>query len=147
MNTSKEILDSIELSRLLCEIELQIKNIECGDAHTQIGNMMNFPLKPKMDYSDLRKEAIKDLHGMLYKAFGLMCKITLKTNNKTLVSVVSKSCLQIIHLLSSSNLKIQKVPMVKPLADLFNEAKINLQKNSNASLISDMDKLSNTLFV
>lgn len=34
MNTSKEILDSIELSRLLCEIELQIKNIESGDAHT-----------------------------------------------------------------------------------------------------------------
>ncbi len=117
---------------------------ESGDLYN---DLMDFSFKPKMDYSDLRKEAIKDLHGMLYKAFGLMCKITLKTNNKTLVSVVSKSCLQIIHLLSSSNLKIQKVPMVKPLADLFNEVKINLQKNSNANLISDMDKLSNTLFV
>ena len=108
---------------------------------------MNFSFKPKMDYSDLRKEAIKELHGMLYKAFGLMCKITLETNNKTLVSVVSKSCLQIIHLLSSNNLKIQKVPMVKPLADLFNEVKINLQKNGSASFISNMNKLSNTLFV
>ena len=147
MNTSKEILDSIELSRLLCKIEEQIKNIESGDAHTLIDNLMNFPFKSKKDYSNLRKEAIKELHGMLYKAFGLMCKITLESNNKTLVYAVSKSCLQIINLLSSSNLKIQKVPMVKPLADLFNEAKINLQKNSNAILISDMDKLSNTLFV
>ena len=147
MNTSKEILDSIELSRLLCEIEVQIKNIESGDAHTQIDNLMNFSFKPKMDYSDLRKEAIKELHDMLYKAFGLMCNITLGTNDKTLVSVVNKSCFQIIYLLSSSDLKIQKVPMVKPLADLFNKAIINLQKNSNASLISDMNKLSNTLFV
>ena len=71
MNTSNEILDSIELSHLLCKIEAQIKNIESGDAHTQIGNMMNFPLIPKIDYSDLRKEAIKELYGMLYKAFNL----------------------------------------------------------------------------
>ena len=35
MNTSKEILESIELSNLLNKIELQIKNIEIGD--TQIG--------------------------------------------------------------------------------------------------------------
>lgn len=147
MNTSNEILDSIELSHLLCKIEVLIKNIENGDAHTQIGNLMNFPFKPKMNYSDLRKEAIKELHGMLYKAFGLMCKITLETNNKTLVYTVSKSCIQIINLLSSRNLKIQKVPMVKPLTDLYNEAKINLQKTCNNSLISDMDKLSNKLFV
>lgn len=145
MNTSKEILDSIELSRLLCEIEVQIKNIESGDAHTQIDNLMNFSFKPKIDYSDLRKEAIKELHDMLYKAFGLMCNITLETNDKTLVSVVNKSCFQIIHLLSSSNLKIQKVPMGKPLADLYNKVKINLQCND--SLVSDMDKLTNVLFV
>ena len=105
MNTSNEILDTIELSHLLCKIDAQIKNIESGDAHTQIGN------------------------------------------NKIVVSVVNKSCLQIINLLSSSYLNIQKVPMVKPLADLYNEAKINLQKNCNDSLISDMDKLSNKLFV
>lgn len=83
---------------------------------------------------------------MLYKAFNLICKIILETNNKIVVSVVNKSCLQIINLLSSSYLNIQKVPMVKPLADLYNEAKINLQKNCNDSLISDMDKLSNKLF-
>ena len=126
MNTSNEILDSIELSHLLCKIEVQIKNIENGDAHTQIGNLMNFLFKPKMNYSDLRKEAIKELYGMLYKAFNLICKIILETNNKIVVSVVNKSCLQIINLLSSSYLNIQKVPMVKPLADLYNEAKINL---------------------
>lgn len=48
MNISNEIFDSIELSHLLRKIEAQIKNIESGDAHTQIGNMMNFPLKPKI---------------------------------------------------------------------------------------------------
>lgn len=106
MNTSNEILDSIELSHLLCKIEAQIKNIESGDAHTQIGNMMNFPLKPKIDYSDLRKEAIKELYGMLYKAFNLICKIIFETNNKIVVSSVNKSCLQIINLLSSSYLNI-----------------------------------------
>lgn len=49
MNTSNEILDSIELSHLLCKIDVQIKNIESGDAHAQIGNMMNFPLKQTKD--------------------------------------------------------------------------------------------------
>ena len=147
MNTSKEILDSIELSDLLNKIELQIKNIENGDNRTEIGNLMNFPFKSMMDNSDLRKEAIKELYGMLYKAFNLICKIILETNNKIVVSAVNKSCLQIINLLSSSYLNIQKVPMVNPLADLYNEAKINLQKNCNDNLISDMDKLSNKLFV
>lgn len=147
MNASNEILDSIELSHLLCKIEAQFKNIESGDAHTQIGNMMNFHLKPKIDYSDLRKEAIKELYGMLYKAFNLICKIILETNNKIVISAVNKSCLQIINLLSSNYLNIQKVPMVNPLADLYNEAKINLQKSCNDNLISDMDKLSNKLFV
>ena len=52
MNTSKEILDSIELSDLLNKIELQIKNIENGDNRTEIGNLMNFPFKPMMDNSD-----------------------------------------------------------------------------------------------
>lgn len=88
MNTSKEILDLIELSHLLSKIRVQTKRIESEDAHTQIDNLMNFPLSPKVDYSDLRKEAIKELHGMLYKAIGLMCNITLETNDKTLVSAV-----------------------------------------------------------
>ena len=147
MNTSKEILDSIELSDLLNKIELQMKNIENGDNRTEIGNLMNFPFKSMMDNSDLRKEAIKELYGMFYKAFGLICKIILETNNKIVVSAVNKSCLQIINLLSSSYLNIQKVPMVNSLADLYNEAKINLQKNCNDNLIFDMDKLSNKLFV
>ena len=43
MNTSKVILDSIELSNLLNKIELQIKNIEIGDTHAEINNLMNFP--------------------------------------------------------------------------------------------------------
>ena len=72
MNTSKEIHDSIELSDLLNKIELQIKNIENGDNRTEIGNLMNFPFKSMMDNSDLRKEAIKELYGMFYKAFGLI---------------------------------------------------------------------------
>lgn len=46
MNTSKEILDSIELSDLLNKIELQIKNIENGDNRTEIDKLMNFPFKP-----------------------------------------------------------------------------------------------------
>lgn len=146
MNTSKEILDSIELSDLLNKIELQIKNIENGDNRTEIVNLMNFPFKPMIDNSDLRKEAIKELHGMFYKAFGLICKISLETNNKTLLSTVNTSCHQVIELLTSSHLKIQKAPMVKPLADLYNKAIINLQ-NNNESLASDMDRLSNTLFV
>lgn len=114
MNTSKEILDSIELSDLLNKIELQIKNIENGDNRTEIGILMNFPFKPMMDNSDLRKEAIKELYGMFYKAFGLICKISLETNNKTLLSTVNMSCNQVINLLASSHLKIQKAPMVKP---------------------------------
>lgn len=45
MNRSKEILESIELSNLLNKIELQIKNIEIGDTHTEISNLMNLPYK------------------------------------------------------------------------------------------------------
>lgn len=106
MNTSKVILDSIELCDLLNKIELQIKNIENGDNRTEIGNLMNFPFKPIMDNSDLRKEAIKELYGMFYKAFGLICKISLETNNKTLLSTVNMSCNQVINLLASRHLKI-----------------------------------------
>ena len=83
---------------------------------------------------------------MFYKAFGLICKISLETNNMTLLSTVNMSCNQVINLLASSHLKIQKAPMVKPLADLYNKAITNLQ-NSNESLASDMDRLSNSLFV
>ena len=147
MNTSNEILESIELSNLLGKIELQIKNIEIGDTHTEIGNLMNFTCKSNVDNSNLRKEAMKELHGMLYNAFELICKISIVTSNENLLSVVGMSCSRIIALLSSSQLKIQKVPKVRPLADLYNEAILHLQQKCKNSMSSDIKNLSNTLFI
>lgn len=147
MNTQKDILNSIELSNLLNKIELQVKNIETGDAHTEIGYLMSFPFKSTVDNSGLRIEAMKDFHGMLYKAFGLICQISLETNNNELLIVVGKSCTRMVDLLLSCQLKIQKAPMVKPLADLYNETMISLQQNGNGSLIFGMNKLADILFV
>ena len=146
MNTQKDILNSIELSNLLNKIELQVKNIETGDAHTEIGYLMSFPFKSTVDNSGLRIEAMKDFHGMLYKAFGLICQISLETNNNELLIVVGKSCTRMVDLLLSCQLKIQKAPMVKPLADLYNETMISLQQNGNGSLIFGMNKLADILF-
>lgn len=100
-----------------------------------------------MDNSDLRIEAMKELHGMLYKAFGLICQISLETNNNELLIVVGKSCTRMVDLLLSCQLKIQKAPMVKPLADLYNETMISLLQNGNGSLIFGMNKLADILFV
>lgn len=147
MNTQKDILNSIELSNLLNKIELQVKNVETGDAHTEIGNLMSFPFKSTVDNSGLRIEAMKEFHGMLYKAFGLICQISLETNNNELLVVVGKSCTRMVDLLLSCQLKIQKAPMVKPLADLYNETMISLQQNGNGSLIFGMNKLADILFV
>lgn len=147
MNTQKDILNSIELSNLLNKIELQVKNIETGDAHTEIGNLMSFPFKSTVDNSGLRIETMKEFHGMLYKAFGLICQISLETNNNELLVVVGKSCTRMVDLLLSCQLKIQKAPMVKPLADLYNETMISLRQNSNGSLIFGMNKLADILFV
>lgn len=147
MNNQKDILNSIELSNLLNKIELQVKNIETGDAHTEIGYLMSFPFKSTVDNSGLRIEAMKDFHGMLYKAFGLICQISLETNNNELLIVVGKSCTRMVDLLLSCQLKIQKAPMVKPLADLYNETMISLQQNGNGSLIFGMNKLADILFV
>lgn len=147
MNTQKDILNSIELSNLLNKIELQVKNIETGDAHTEIGYLMSFPFKSTVDNSGLRIEAMKDFHGMLYKAFGLICQISLETNNNELLIVIGKSCTRMVDLLLSCQLKIQKAPMVKPLADLYNETMISLQQNGNGSLIFGMNKLADILFV
>lgn len=64
MNTSKEILESIELSNLLNKIELQIKNIEIGDTHTEISNLMNLPYKSQIANSNLREGTMKELYEM-----------------------------------------------------------------------------------
>lgn len=147
MNVSKEILESIELSNLLNKIELQVKSIEIGNTRTEIGNLMIFPFKSVVDNSGLLKDAMKDLHGMLYNAFGLICKVSLETIDENLLSVVDKSCSRIIVLLSSSQLKIQKVPKVKALADLYKMAILHLQQNSKGSMSSNIENLSNILFV
>lgn len=147
MKTSKEILECVELSDLLGKIELQIKNIEIGDTHMEIGNLMNFPCKSNIDNSNLWKEAMKELYGMLYNAFGLICKISIATSDENLLSVVGMSCSRIIALLSSSQLEIKKVPKVSPLADLYNEAILHLQQKCKNSIFSDIKNLSNTLFV
>ena len=110
MNTQKDILNSIELSNLLNKIELQVKNIETGDAHTEICNLTSFPFKSTVDNSDLRIEAMKELHGMLYKAFGLICQISLETNNNELLIVVGKSCTRMVDLLLSCQLKCTLFP-------------------------------------
>lgn len=147
MNTSKVILDSIELSNLLNKIELQIKNIEIGDTHAEINNLMNFPCKSNALTSNLREETMKELHEMLYNAFVLICRISLATSDENLLSVVDKSCSRIITLLSSSQLKIQKVPKVKPLADLYNKTILYLQQNSKGSMSSNIENLSTALFL
>ena len=146
MNTSKEILKSIELSNLLNKIELQIKNIEIGDTHMKINNLMKFPYKSNVANSNLRDEAMKELYGMLYNAFELICKISIATSDEKLLSVVGMSCSRIIALLSSSQLKIQKVPKVRLLTDLYNEAILHLQQKCKNSMFSDVKNLSNILF-
>lgn len=147
MNTSKVMLDLIKLSDLINKIELQIENIELGDSHSEIGNLMNYPFKSIADHSDLRKEAMIELHEMLYNAFRLINQIVLETSNKETLSILNKSCTSIIDLLLSCQLKIQKAPMANRLADQYREAIINLQQNSNDLLISDIKKLSNKLFI
>lgn len=147
MNTSKVILDSIELGNLLDKIELQIKHIEIGDTHAEINNLMNYPCKTNAPTSNLREEAMKELHEMLYNAFVLICRISLAASDENLLSVADKSCSRIIALLSSSQLKIQKVPKVKPLADLYNKAMLYLQQNSKGSMSSNIENLSTTLFI
>lgn len=147
MNTSKVMLDLIKLSDLINKIELQIKNIEMGDSHNEIGNLMNFPFNSIADNSDLRKEAMKELHGMLYNAFVLICRISLATSDENLLSVVDKSCSRIIALLSSSQLKIQKVPKEKPLADLYNKTILYFQQNSKGSMASNIENLSTILYI
>ena len=147
MNISKDILDSIELSNLLNRIELQIQNIEVGDAHTEIGRLMSFPFKTTADNSSLRIEAMKECHGMLYKAFGMICQISLETSNNELLVVVDKSCTRMVDLLLSCQLKIEKAPMCNPFGDLYNKVIISLQQNDNDSLISNIKKLSSILFV
>lgn len=144
MNTSKVMLDLIKLSDLINKIELQIKNIEMGDSHNEIGNLMNFPFNSIADNSDLRKEAMKELHGMLYNAFVLICRISLATSDENLLSV---SCSRIIALLSSSQLKIQKVPKEKPLADLYNKTILYFQQNSKGSMASNIENLSTILYI
>lgn len=146
MNVSKEILESIELSNLLNKIELQIKNIEIGDTHTEISNLMNFTCKSNVANSNLRDEAMTELYGMLYNAFQLICKISIATSDENLLSVVGMSCSRIIALLSSSHLKILKVPKVRSLADLYNEAILHLQQKCRNNMSSDVKNLSNTLF-
>lgn len=126
---------------------MQVKNIETGDAHTEIGNLMSFPFKSTVDNSGLRIEAMKEFQGMLYKAFGLICQISLETNNNELLVVVGKSCTRMVDLLFSCQLKIQKAPMCNPFGDLYNKAIISLQQNDNDSLISNIKKLSSILFV
>lgn len=102
MNVSKEILESIELSNLLNKIELQIKNIEIGDTHTEISNLMNFTCKSNVANSNLRDEAMKELYGMLYNAFQLICKISIATSDENLLSVVGMSCSRIIFTIFKS---------------------------------------------
>ena len=111
MNTPKDILNPIELSNLLNKIELQVKNIETGDAHTEIGNLMSFPFKSTVDNSGLRIEAMKEFHGMLYKAFGLICQISLETNNNELLVVVGKSCTRMVDLLFSYQLNLNSATL------------------------------------
>lgn len=147
MNISKVILDSLELGSLLDKIELQIKNIEIGDTHAEINNLINFPCKSNASTSNLREEVMKELHEMLYNAFVLICRISLATSDENLLSFVDKSCSRINALLSSSQLKIQKVPKVKPLADLYNKAMLYLQQNSKGSISSNIENLSTTLFI
>lgn len=147
MNTSKVMLDLIKLSDLINKIELQIQNIETGDAHTEIDNLMSFPFKSTLDNSGLRIEAMKEFQGMLYNAFVLICRISLAASDENLLAILKKSCTSIIDLLLSCQLKIQKAPMANRLADLYREAIINLQQNSNDLLISDIKKLSNKLFI
>ena len=143
---SKELLHSIELSNLLNKIEFQVNNIEKGDAHTEIDRIMSFPIKSVADNTDLRKEAMKELYGMLYKAFGLICQISLEACDTGSFSVVAESCSRIIDILLSCQLKIQKAPMANPLAELHNKAISKLQQEGNNSLISKIKECSNILF-
>ena len=112
----------------------------------KINNLMKFPYKSNVANSNLRDEAMKELYGMLYNAFELICKISIATSDEKLLSVVGMSCSRIIALLSSSQLKIQKVPKVRLLTDLYNEAILHLQQKCKNSMFSDVKNLSNILF-
>ncbi len=99
---------------------------------------MSFPFKTTADNSSLRIEAMKEFHRMFYKAFGMICQISLETSNNELLVVVDKSCTRMVDLLLPCQLKIEKAPMCNPFGDLYNKVIISLQQNDNDSLISNI---------
>lgn len=142
--TSVELI--VELSALLGKIETLIYNIETGDSNVTIGCLMNSTFTSQNNYETLRVDAVKELHGLLYHAFYLICNIVLETSDDNLLSITQKSCAQIAELLSVNQIVKQKVPMVQPLIDLYHGSCSKLLNAHRNEISLSIEKLHRILF-
>lgn len=142
-----EIKNYIELGNLIVKIEAQVSMIEEGDLNFQISCLEKFPFFDVSEPNDLRKEALMDYFSMQVSAFYSSCKFIYEAIDPIMLDAINACIERLNKVLLTQKVTDQRIPLAKPLYDLYNRAYGKLLKEGRRDYAANLEQLRYRIFM
>ncbi len=141
-----EIKNYIQLANLALKLEVQANNIEKGDAYYEIVCIERFPYFVGNQLSEPKNAVVKEYLEMLISAFLYSCKFTYEATDPTVLEALNSAVEHFCNVIASRKVRVQPLPMAKPLNDLYNSAYAKLLKNKLSENAANLERLKKSIF-
>ena len=141
-----EIVNSLQLYNMALKLEVMADYIQTGDAYHQIACIEQFPYIAVNQGAEMRNEALKEYLELLIKVFIISCNLILDSTEDVLLDSINSSVVHVCNVIASRKVKVQLLPIAKPLYDSYCEAYAKLLKNGLKDNAANLERLKKSIF-
>lgn len=115
-NLEQDIIDYIELGKLVTDIEAQFSRITIGDLNSNFQLLERFPFGTLNESTlELRNNALLELYGMMGKAFYLACQLIIAKEEPLILEAVNDCLLKLNKVIVDNKKYIKRSTFMIPV--------------------------------
>lgn len=148
-NLEQDIIDYIELGKLVTDIEAQFSRITIGDLHSKIQLWERFPFGTLSESTlELRNNALLELYGMMGKAFYQACQLIIAKEQPLILEAVNDCLLKLNKVIDDNKKYIKRSTLMIPeLKQRYTLAQEKCVIRNMPNLKEQLIRLKSLLFV
>ena len=143
----KDIIDIVQLSRLIQKIDVCVSQIETGDMYYRVAYIERYPYFKGEGLSETRAQAIHDYMEMLILAFISACRFINDAKDDSSYEMVDGNIVLLNNVLDKRQVRIQLIPMAKAMSDLYYSTYNLLQRQGLYDYASHLQELRKRIFM
>lgn len=148
-NLEQDIINYIELGKLVTDIEAQFSRITIGDLHLNLQLLERFPFGTLSDSTlELRNNILLELYGMMGKAFYQACQLIIAKEQPLILEAVNDCLLKLNKVIDDNKKYIKRSTLMIPeLEQRYNLALEKCVIRNMPNLKEQLIRLKSLLFV